>query len=388
MSEVLRLQDRALLVAEGLELLAGALMVGAVVEALFIRAAAQPSWWETAAEVLLTAVLLLTCAIWLPWAISRSWGARVVLGGWPLIKLGAQLLAPLAAGAWLFGKLGRKLAGQPVEEDQEESLEDEIRSIVTEGHREGVLEEEARDMIESVMELRDVSVSEVMTPRTDMISMPAATEIRAAALFVVKAGHSRIPAYDKHRDDIVGIVYSKDLLAELAQDPASRKATVREITRPPVFVPETKPVAALLEEFQLSRNHMAVVLDEFGGVAGLITIEDILEEIVGEIIDEYDEDIVEGIRRIDERTAEVLARVHVDEINDQLGLELTYHGDFDTIGGLVFGELGHLPTVGEQLTLKNVRITVLDVHRRRIERVRIEILDPETAPASQPTSTS
>ena len=388
LSEVLQWQDRAQFVAEGVELLAGALVVAAVVEALLIRASTGPHNLEIATEVVVTGVLLLVAAIWLPWAIAQTWGAQLVFRTWPLIKLASRCLSPLSAGAWLFGKLGRRLAGHTAEETQEESLEDEIRSIVTEGHREGVLEEDAREMIESVMALRDLNVSEVMTPRTDMISMPIAMDLREAALFVVKAGHSRIPAYDKHRDDIVGILYGKDLLAELAKEPHERKATVGEITRPPSFVPETKAVVALLEQFQLSRNHMAVVLDEFAGVAGLITIEDILEEIVGEIIDEYDEEVIEGIRRIDDRTAEVLARVHVDEINEQLGLDLTYHGDFDTIGGFVFGELGNLPAVGEQLTYKNVRITVLDVHRRRIEKVRIEILDQEPAPASQATNAS
>ena len=161
-----------------------------------------------------------------------------------------------------------------------------------------------------------------------------------------------------------------------------------DVARPPTFVPETKSVAELLEEFQLSRNHLSIVLDEFGGVAGLITIEDILEEIVGEIIDEYDDALVEGIHRIDERTAEALARVHVDEVNERLGLHLPDHGDFDTIGGLVFSVLGRLPTAGDQVVQKNVRITVLDVHRRRIERVRIEILDDEPKPAREPSNSS
>lgn len=388
LGDVLRWETRALLAAESVQLLASAFTVAAFVRALSIRAADALPWWEIIAIITAAIVLLLIVTVWIPWAIARTWGAQLVLSTWPVVKLVARCFAPVSAGAWLLGKLGRRLAGRTVEESEEETLEDEIRSIVTEGHHEGLLEEEAREMIESVMDLRGISVSEVMTPRTDMISMPVAMELREAALFVVNAGHSRIPAYDKHRDDIVGIVYGKDLLAELAKEPADRKPTVREIVRPPCFVPETKPVAALLEQFQLSRNHMAVVLDEFAGVAGLITIEDILEEIVGEIIDEYDEDVVEGIRRIDDRTAEVLARVHVDEINEQLGLELAEQGDFDTIGGFVFSELGHLPAQGEQLIYKNVRITVLDVTRRRIERVRIEILDQATAPTSQPSNTS
>ncbi len=388
LGDVLRWHDRVLLVAESVQLLAAAGAVASVVMALTHRAAVGPPWWEWVAVFAVGSLLLLIGNIWLPWAVARFWGARIVFSTWPTVKLLAQLLAPLTAGALLFGAVGRRLAGQQGETSHEETLEDEIRTIVTEGHREGLLEEEAREMIEGVIELRDISVSEVMTPRTDMISMPKSLGMREAAEFVVKAGHSRIPIVDKHRDDIVGILFSKDLLAELAKDPDDRKAAAGDIARPPTFVPETKSVAELLEEFQLSRNHMAIVLDEFGGVAGLITIEDILEEIVGEIIDEYDEDVVEGIRRIDERTAEALARVHVDEINERLGLDLPEHGEFDTIGGFVFSELGHLPAPGDQVVHKNVRITVLDIHRRRIERVRIEILDDQPQPAREPSNSS
>jgi CBS domain containing-hemolysin-like protein len=140
-------------------------------------------------------------------------------------------------------------------------------------------------------------------------------------------------------------------------------------------VPETKRVDHLLEEFQITRNHIAIVLDEYGGVSGLVTIEDVLEEIVGEIVDEYDEEVVAGIKRLDEKTAEVLARVHVDEINEQLGLSIPEDGEFDTIGGFVFHELGRVPAVGDQLKWQNLRITVLDATRRRIDRVKIEVLD-------------
>jgi CBS domain containing-hemolysin-like protein len=151
------------------------------------------------------------------------------------------------------------------------------------------------------------------------------------------------------------------------------------LLRPALFVPETKRLDGLLQEFQQNRNHMAVVLDEFGGVSGLVTIEDVLEEIVGEIVDEYDDDLVEGIKSIDEHTAEVQARVRVDEVNERLGTHLPEDGDFDTIGGFVFSHLGHIPMVGESITVDEVRLTVIDVTRRRIERVRIEVLDPTRA---------
>jgi CBS domain containing-hemolysin-like protein len=209
-----------------------------------------------------------------------------------------------------------------------------------------------------------------------MSSLQVGLSLEDAVKFVISSGHTRIPVYDKSRDEIIGILHMKDLLPELVKPLDARAADVSKLLRPALFVPETKRLDALLEEFQQNRSHMAVVLDEYGGVCGLVTIEDVLEEIVGEIVDEYDDDLVDGIKSIDERTSEALARVRIDEVNERLGLRLPETGDFDTIGGFVFSHLGHIPSVGEQVTIDDVRLTVMDVTRRRIERVRIEVLDP------------
>ncbi len=230
-------------------------------------------------------------------------------------------------------------------------------------------------MIEGVIDLGDADVSELMTPRTDMVCLPLSTTVRDALRFIVNSSHTRIPVYDKNRDDIVGLLYTKDLLPELIKERDEEMRSLGDILREPYFVPETKHVDDLLQEFQLTHNHMAIVLDEYGGVSGLVTIEDVLEEIVGEIVDEYDEDLVDGIKKIDEQTSETLGRVHIDEINERLGLSITEDGEFDTIAGFVFSELGHIPVEGEQLTWHNLRITVLEASRRRIERLRIENLD-------------
>jgi CBS domain containing-hemolysin-like protein len=246
---------------------------------------------------------------------------------------------------------------------------------VTEGHREGLLEQDAREMIEGVIELSDVDCSEIMTPRTDMVSMPLSLSWQEALDFVVRVGHTRIPVYDKNRDDIVGILYAKDLLPLLARKTGETLPSWTSLLREPYFVPETKPVDQLLQEFQQTRNHMAVLLDEYGGVSGLVTMEDALEEIVGEIIDEYDKDLIDGIRVIDGRVAEALGKVHIDEINERLELGLPEDEDFDTVGGFVFTQLGHVPVVGEELVWKNVRLTVMEATRRRIERLRLETLD-------------
>jgi CBS domain containing-hemolysin-like protein len=192
----------------------------------------------------------------------------------------------------------------------------------------------------------------------------------------IESGHTRIPVYDKTRDDIVGILYVKDLLPELATGDADSRTPIRELLRKPLFVPETKAVDDLLQMFQQLRTHIAVVLDEYGGVSGLVTIEDVLEEIVGEIDDEYDPESVQEIERIDQDTVEALGRAHIDEINEALSLELPEDGDYDTIGGLVFSELGRIPQTGEAVVWQDkVRISVLEATRRRIDRVRIERLE-------------
>ena len=285
-------------------------------------------------------------------------------------------MTPLAMGARVFDGMVHRLAGRTEERPTEEDFDEEIRTIVTEGEREGWLEEEAREMIEGVIELGDVDVAEVMTPRTDMIMMHVGLRWADALDFVVSAARTRVPVYDKNRDEIVGVLYAKDLLPELIKGQGTPTKSLRDMLRDPFYIPETKRINDLLRDFQESRNHIALVLDEYGGVSGLVTMEDVLEEIVGEIADEYDkEETVEDFKRIDDSTAEVLARLHIDELNDHLAIDLPDDGDFDTIGGFVFSQLGRIPKVNEQVVWRDqVRITVLEVGRRRIERLRVELL--------------
>ncbi len=361
---------------DGLRVLATSGWWGALV-ALVASQPATPSGpdWTAWPRLFLGGMLGQAMAeIWIAWSVGRLWPELVLFHTWPLWRAWRGAWWPLGQVSRLSDALFRRLAGR-TDHAPEEKFEDEIRTIVTEGHREGLIEEDARGMIEGVIEMREAEVSEIMTPRTDMVSMHVGKSISEAAHCVIEGGHSRVPIYDKSRDDIVGVLYAKDLLEEFARASGKPSRPLLEIVRQPYFVPESKPVHDLLGEFRKTRNHMAVVLDEYGGVSGLVTIEDVLEEIVGEIADEYDDVHVEDIKQIDSHTAEVLARVHIDEINSRLGAALAEDGDFDTIGGFVFSELGRLPRVGEVVEAGKVRITVLDVTRRRIERVRIQILD-------------
>jgi CBS domain containing-hemolysin-like protein len=374
LGQVLREDEHAALAADTLEMIAAAAFVASTTLAIWSQSTAGGAVDSRtlATGAACGAAALLVIEIWIPWAVARLWAAGFVYYTWPFWRAMAWLLLPLVAGARFADTVLHRLAGREQEEPDEESFEDEIRTIVTEGHREGLLEEDAREMIEGVIELGDVDVSEIMTPRTDMVSLPVSRNWDEMIQFAIQAEHTRIPVYSKTRDDIVGILHIKDLLPEMAKPPAERVEPWSKLLREPYFVPETKPVDVLLQEFQRTRHHVAIVLDEYGGVSGLVSMEDVLEEIVGEIGDEYDEELVEGIKELEGGAFEALGRVHIDEINERLALDLPDDRDFDTIGGFVFSELGHIPARGEQLVYNNARFTVVDATNRRIERLRID----------------
>ena len=378
LGQILKRRDQVGLAAETLQAIATMVFVAAATFSILQqRGAAEPAHGPLlSASVAVAAIGLLAGEIWLPWAIARLWASPFLYYTWPAWRALAAVLLPLILAARFVDAMVHRLAGRPRVNADEESFEEEIRTIVSEGHREGLLEEEAREMIEGVIELSNVNVSQIMTPRTDMLSIPAAASWEEAVQQAIRVGHTRIPVYGKNRDDIVGILYIKDLLPELAKPPQDRVQPWTALVHQPEFVPETKPVDALLRDFQRDKRHMAVVLDEYGGVSGIVTMEDVLEEIVGEIVDEYDSDEVEPIRALEGGACEALGRVHIDALNERLGLGLPEDADFDTIAGFVFSELGHIPAVGETLAWGNVRITVLEATRRRIERVRIEPLEP------------
>ncbi len=339
---------------------------------------AEDSWGSLLATSALLGLMLVVSTTWLPWAMSRVFSAGFLFHTWPLWQMLSLLATPLVWGATFVDAALHRIAGRTPYHVDEETIEEEIRTIVTEGHREGLLEEDAREMIEGVIELGDADVSEIMTPRTDMHMIPLAMAWEDVIADVIEATHTRIPVYEKNRDDVVGILYSKDLLPELATGDPHSRTPIRDLLRKPVFVPETKKIDDVLQMFQQLRTHIAVVLDEYGGVSGLVTIEDVLEEIVGEIVDEYDEEVVEEIQRIDENTYEALGRTHVDEINEAMKIELPDDGDFDTIGGFVFTELGRVPLAGDTIDWQQkVQIEVLEASERRIERVRIRRIGNE-----------
>jgi CBS domain containing-hemolysin-like protein len=379
--EIVRDHDDAALGLEIFVALATTLAVAAAsFWALDQFALGAPSWPTMLLTVAALTALFAITNVGLPWSLVRLGMESFLYFTWPAWRALAALMSPLVWLARGIDAVLHSVAGRKHEEPDEEAFEDEIRTIVTEGHREGLLEEEAREMIESVIDLGDVVVSHIMTPRTDMQMVQVEQRWDDVVGYVIKSGHARIPVYDKSRDDIVGMLYSKDLLPELAKDPRDPRQPLVELLRKPLFVPESKPVNDLLQLFQQSRTHIAIVLDEYGGVSGLVTIEDVLEEIVGEIEDEFDPEVEEEIRKIDDDVCEAVGRAHIEEINAQMGFDLPEDKDFDTIGGFVFAEFGRVPMAGETITWNDsVRVKVLDAARRRVNRVRLERVRKEAA---------
>jgi CBS domain containing-hemolysin-like protein len=380
--DVLHHHDRIALVAEMLTvlLLTLALVCAGVWVSQYYLLADRPSAWEELAAVIGTVGLsLIVAVVWLPWSISRVASAPFLYFTWPVWKVLGRAMYPLVWLARLVDGLLHRITGRKNGAADEDTLEEEIRTIVSEGHREGLIEEDAREMIEGVIDLRDAVVSHIMTPRTEMHMLPVNTPWDEMVESVIESGHTRVPVYDKTRDDVIGILYSKDLLPELAKRADEPRRPLTALLRKPQFVPETKGVDDLLQWFQKSRTHIAVVLDEYGGVSGLVTIEDVLEEIVGEIDDEYDQESEDEIRKIDDDVCEALGRAHIDEINEVMGFDLPEEEDFDTIGGFVFAEFGRVPAVGESITWQDaVRVTVLEASRRRVNRVRLERVRKES----------
>jgi len=318
-------------------------------------------------------VILEVFTLIVPHAWAKHAGEYVLPRTYPVLRVVMFLFKPLLAIFDLHDRLVRRLAGihDTNPEQAQEERQEEILNIVEQGRIEGVVDEEEMDMIESVLELDETTAEEIMTPRTDLIAIEANDSLAAILETIRDKGHSRIPVYEENVDNIIGLIYAKDLLTEIGKDPAA--FNLREKMREAYFVPETKPLRDLLHEFQDQKLHIAVVLDEYGGTAGIVTIEDILEEVVGEITDEYEDAPEESYKQIDENTYDVGARMYIDEVNEELDVDLPDDEDYDTIGGFVFSHLGYIPKVGEKFDYANLNIAVTAAGPRAVKKLRIKI---------------
>lgn len=237
-------------------------------------------------------------------------------------------------------------------------------------------------MIESVIEFRDTQVGQIMTSRPEIVALELKASLPEVKRTLEESGHSRIPVYDGTLDHIVGILYARDLLKHLGQSP--EQFNIRSAIRPAVFVPEIKPLRDLLREFRQQKVHIAIVADEYGGTAGLVTIEDILEELVGEISDEHEPISPSTFRRVDERTADVDARIYLGDLNRLLGLDLPDDAGYETLGGFVSVTMGRIPPEGTSFEHEGVRYTVTSAEPQKVNRVKIELPVKEPAGARAP----
>jgi len=245
--------------------------------------------------------------------------------------------------------------------------EDELKTWVEVGEPEGGLEPDERKMIYSIFQFGDTLCREIMIPRIEVLALDVKTPLQTAINLFVESGHSRAPVYEGVIDNVIGLLYAKDLL-KLHTTPGDRQ-NMRKFLRPAYFVPESKKVDELLAEMQLKGIHLAVVVDEYGGMAGLVTLEDIVEEIVGEIRDEYDEDEEMMVQKLSDEEFVFMGRVSLDDFNDALDTELETD-QTDTLGGYFYSQLGRVPMEGDELYFEGWRLTVKEVHGRRVGRIQ------------------
>ncbi len=341
------------------------------------------NWWTFVGAFAVAGSMIVVLSVAIPISWARHAAEPLLIVALPVLRVCLVLFAPLLfVLGWLDPFVRRMLGVPKPDRDDRTPLEQEILDAVSEHEKSGLVDETQKEMIEAVVEFPTLAVDEIMTPRTDTVGIDAEASMQDVKRIIGEAGHSRYPVYQGDLDHIIGVLYAKDLLQFVGSN-GDRPFDLRQVVREALFVPETKSLRDLLSEFQAKKVHIAIVLDEYGGTAGVVSIEDILEEIVGEIEDEYEigNDAEPEIRRTDEHTAEVDGRVHLDDVNDELNLELPEDEDYDTIGGFVFSTLGHIPSVGESFTHGNVRITVTDAAKTKVNRVTVEQLDREPEPA-------
>jgi len=369
-AEQSRSQAAATMISEPPRFLATLLVLKITGAVVFVGAAAslvqqisgQPAsfWWYLP----MVAFLLLAQLLPRAWVIGRPEKAALALA--PVVRFFATLLTPVTA---LMRRIGHGSLPEGASEENIFLSEDGLRFLLNVTDEETIIEDEEKEMIASIFELGDTLVREVMVPRIDMQAVSIETPMTEALDLILSGGYSRIPAYSSSIDNIQGILYAKDLLRYLRD--GRTEVPLAKILRPAYFVPESKKVDELLEELQQRKVHMAIVVDEYGGTAGLVTIEDLLEEIVGEIQDEYDAE-EPAVEAAGDYEYLFDARVPLDEVNDLLDVELPASGG-DTLGGFIYSQLGKVPAVGDAIEFGNVRIEVLSVAGRRIKQVRATV---------------
>ena len=334
----------------------------------------------------IAAAITLVFSVALPQALTKYAGDKLVGAAAGMLRVVRIMTKPVNWIMHLSDEFVRSAAGiskAPQPGQIEQQVEEEILSAVEEGEERGVVDEQEREMIESVIEFHDSAVAQIMTGRGDMVALPVNVRFDQATRMIQESGHSRIPVYEKTPDQIIGILYARDLLTQVGQP--SENLDLRPLLRPTFFVPETCPLGDLLHDFRSRKAHIAIVLDEYGGTAGLVTLEDILELLVGDISDEHGKPDSSLFNRIDANTIEADARIDISEFNRLSGLTLPEDESYSTLGGYVLAAFGQIPEKGAVLEQEGLKITVIDAEPQRIKRVRVQTIVQPAEPA-QPAS--
>jgi magnesium and cobalt transporter len=302
--------------------------------------------------------------------VGRRLSESILVRVLPTMNVVRFLLQPALWTSRFGGEIIARVLGHPDVETQAESIAEDILSAAAEGRQEGVIAEEEQDMIEGIIRFKERQISDVMTPRTDMVCIPVDTPVAEAAKLAMEKGFSRIPVYRETRDNIIGVLFVRDLLEFWGND-GDEPPPLEKIVREPHVTPESKKIPVVFEEMRVKKTHMAVAVDEYGGTSGLITIEDILEEIVGEIEDEYDPEPTEPFRIMDDRTALVDGHLRIDDLNDRFEVAVPEEDGYDTVGGYLCSVFGRVPQRGEMHNLGPVEFTIMDADPRRVRLVQV-----------------
>jgi CBS domain containing-hemolysin-like protein len=260
--------------------------------------------------------------------------------------------------------------------------ENELRLMLRSAEESGVIEEQEQEMIKGIIELEETVVREIMTPRVDMVAISMEANLVALLELAQAHNYSRLPVYNETIDNIKGIVYARDLLNYLGRPEALRDTQVSALMTPPQYIPETLNILTLLKDMRLRKNHMAIVVDEFGGTAGLVTLEDIIEEITGEIYDETDKEEVAEIEALGDRHYRMQASVHLDEAAEALGITFEDDGEYDTLAGFLISQFGYIPQIGETLEYENLRFMIEAADERRVSSVLVSPIEAQPEAAS------
>lgn len=335
-------------------------------------------WWWAGIIVAITAASML-CELFARFILYRLYIFMLRTAIPPLYFLSRSVFLPFV---WILEKVTDTTEDWHKLEhgDEKVSVEDEIMSYVDNyaDDANSDLQEGEKQMIRGILEIGDMSVREIMTPRVDLFAIAGSSSVADAKKLFIESGHSRIPVYGRSIDEIKGILYAKDFLDEKNTSGKS----LLQLAHTPIFIPETKEVAELLEEIKRSRNHFAVIIDEFGGTSGVVTFEDIIEEIVGEVHDEYDteQDFEKRPQQMPDGSIELEGRTSVSIVNEIADVDLPEDEDTDTIGGYICSELGRIPEPGTEYVIPNrLKVKVLDADTRRIKTLRLMLLDEEGA---------